>query len=491
MNFKDFLSTFDSYLQYENLFSSNYYGYVKNVFVEKKLLYPILIYHTDAMNHSILDNSITVLKFNFFVFDKLKTDNSNIIDVQDDLLKKLVKIQSYLKRKFFATNFNITAISDEAYSEKITGWVMDCLIKLDTSEATCIDMRERYLVDGISKYDRETYTIIECLLPSGSEAVFPNYTYFLDDYRNPVDKITLNIFQNIKFTGDFVMDNLKVVNDYEFTNSTFNGIFSCDKVKTIGIDAFRFSSFIGDFNCPELQIVRSDAFRNSSFNGMFNCPKVRTIDGWAFEKNYFIGSFNCPNLQEVGNSAFENSQFTGEFECPNLQTVGQYAFRRSNFTGDFDCPNLQAVGQYAFSYSQFNGNFNCPNLQAVGNEAFYYSQFTGVFNCQNLQAVGQYAFRNSNFTGEFNCPNLTSVGVSAFLKSNFSGSLSLPVCTQIGSYAFRDSNFTQITIGANATLGTNCIGAHSAEFINDYAANNKKAGTYVWDEVNQHWIYQN
>lgn len=59
-----------------------------------------MIYHTDAMNHSILDNSITVLKFNFFVFDKLKTDNSNIIDVQDDLLKKLVKIQSYLKRNF-------------------------------------------------------------------------------------------------------------------------------------------------------------------------------------------------------------------------------------------------------------------------------------------------------------------------------------------------------------------------------------------------------
>lgn len=187
MNFKDFLSTFDTYLEYENLFSSHYYGYVKNVFVEKKLLYPILIYHTDAMNHTILDNSITVLKFNFFVFDKLKTDNSNIIDVQDDLLKKLVKIQSYLKRKFFATNFNITAISDEAYSEKITGWVMDCLIKLDTSEATCIDMRERYLIDRISKYDRQTYTIIECLLPSGSEAVFPNYTYFLDDYRNPVD----------------------------------------------------------------------------------------------------------------------------------------------------------------------------------------------------------------------------------------------------------------------------------------------------------------
>jgi len=120
---------------------------------------------------------------------------------------------------------------------------------------------------------------------------------------------------------------------------------------------------------------------------------------------------------------------------------------------------------------------------------FNISVFTGVFNCPNLQAVGNSAFEISQFTGEFKCPNLTSVGNRAFKISTFSGELNLPVCIQIGEYAFLNSNFTQITIGANATLGTSCIGAHSAEFINDYAANNKKAGTYVWN--GQHWIYQN
>jgi len=61
--------------------------------------------------------------------------------------------------------------------------------------------------------------------------------------------------------------------------------------------------------------------------------------------------------------------------------------------------------------------------------------------------------------------------------------------TSVGYNAFRNSTFDTITIGANATLGTNCIGAHSAEFIADYEANGKKAGTYVWN--GQHWIYQN
>ena len=400
MNFKDFLSTFDAYLEYENLFSSHYYGYVNNVFVEKKLLYPILIYHTDAMNHSILDNSITVLKFNFFVFDKLKTDNSNIIDVQDDLLKKLVKIQSYLKRKFFATNFNITAISDEAYSEKITGWVMDCLIKLDTSSDVCIDYKPRFVVDNISKYDRQTYSIIECLLPGGTEIEFPDYTYFFQDSNNPVDYINNTVFRNMKFYGNFYMNNLKKINDYEFENSGFQGFFRAQNVESVG----------------------HFAFVNSQFNGDFNCQNVKAIGEQSFYYSQFDGKFNCPNLQEVGNSAFRNSNFTGDFECPNLQTVGQYAF--------------------------------------------YLSVFNGSFNCPNLQTVGFAAFRDSNFTGVFNCPNLTS----------------------IGDYAFYNSVFDTITIGANATLGTNCIGAHSAEFINDYAANNKLAGTYVWD--GSHWIYQ-
>jgi len=56
---------------------------------------------------------------------------------------------------------------------------------------------------------------------------------------------------------------------------------------------------------------------------------------------------------------------------------------------------------------------------------------------------------------------------------------------------FDNSVFDTITIGANATLGEGCIGAHSTEFINDYEANNKLAGTYVWDSNTQHWIYQN
>ena len=238
----------------------------------------------------------------------------------------------------------------------------------------------RYLTDGISKYDKYDYSIIECLLPDGTEIEFPDYTNFDGLRAWPVVEIKNAVFRYIKFTGDFIMNNLEIANDYEFYRSVFTGSFNCPNLKTIGVQAFRYSEF--------------------------------------------SGSFICPNLRAVGNGAFLNSEFTGNFNCPDLKTIGYQAFANSQFTGSFNCPDLQEVGNSAFENSSFNGTFNCQNLQTVANSAFY------------------------------------------------------------------NSNFTTITIGANANLGTGCVGAHSTEFIQDYADNGKQAGTYVWDEVTQHWIYQ-
>jgi len=132
---------------------------------------------------------------------------------------------------------------------------------------------------------------------------------------------------------------------------------------------------------------------------------------------------------------------------------------------------------------------NLPMCTYIGRYALQNSNFSGSLSLPVCTQIGERAFINSNFTGSLSLPVCTQIGERAFYSSNFTGSLSLPVCTQIGERAFYSSNFTQITIGANATLGTGCIGAHSAEFIADYAANGKLAGTYVWN--GQHWIYQN
>ena len=130
------------------------------------------------------------------------------------------------------------------------------------------------------------------------------------------------------------------------------------------------------------------------------------------------------------------------------------------------------------------------NLEVVNNEEFSQSIFDGIFEGIKITYIGHSAFNNSSFSGSLNLPVCTAIGGHAFRNSNFSGSLDLPVCTYVGQDAFFNSNFNSITIGANAELYTNCIGAHSAEFIADYAANGKQAGTYVWDSVSGHWIYQ-
>lgn len=138
-------------------------------------------------------------------------------------------------------------------------------------------------------------------------------------------------------------------------------------------------------------------------------------------------------------------------------------------------------------YSFFKGIYLFP-VEFI--EEFIFSNiiFIGNFKMDNLKIAGDYAFVRSNFSGSLNLPVCNFIGREAFVKSNFTGSLSLPACEYIDESAFYNSKFKTITIGANAELYANCIGAHSAEFIEDYKANGKRAGTYIWD--GSHWIYQ-
>ena len=260
----------------------------------------------------------------------------------------------------------------------------------------------RYLQDSICKYDKYDYAIIECLLPGGTEIEFPDYTNFDGLRAWPVVEIKNTAFQNIRFTGDFVMNNLEVANDYEF----------------------------------------------------------------------------------------QSSIFTGNFEGEKINHVGYYAFYNSNFSGELDLPNCKFIGLRALRYSKFSGSLSLPVCTVIGDYALQYSQFSGSLNLPMCTKIGSYAFGNSVFSGSLSLPVCEQIGINTFRLSKFSGSLSLPVCKQIGYEAFYYSNFDEITIGANANLGTNCIGAHSTEFINDYTANNKLAGTYVWDAGTNHWIYQ-
>jgi hypothetical protein len=205
--------------------------------------------------------------------------------------------------------------------------------------------------------------------------------------------------------------------------------------------------------------------------------------------SYFKGVYLFP-VEFIEDFIFQYIIFTGNFKMDNLKIAGEYAFYYSNFSGSLNLPVCTQIGYDAFYHSNFSGTLSLPVCEQIGGYAFLYSNFSGELNLPVCEEIGQYAFSNSNFSGSLNLPMCTYIDGYAFLNSNFSGSLNLPACTYIGDGAFQNSNFNSITIGANATLGGNCIGAHSSQFIADYSANGKQAGTYVWDEATQHWIYQ-
>jgi hypothetical protein len=334
----------------------------------------------------------------------------------------------------------------------------------------------------------------------------PDWQWVFGGYLKPIqidkENVSVDFLNMLDKQGAIISNksgsvNLSEINDVIFSRYLTDGISKYDQVTKKIVECLLkdgtemefpdYSYFKGIYLFP-VEFIENEIYRLIKFTGFFKMDNLKKVESYDFVNSNFTGDFKCQNLQAVGERAFRLSVFNGIFSCENVSTVGIRAFEKSKFTGDFKCPNLLTVGEMAFQLSVFNGDFNCLNLTTVGNYALEFSIFNGTFNCPNLTTVGNYAFRNSVFNGVFECPNLTSIGDYAFRNSVFTGNCDLPACTSIGQYAFRNSNFDTITIGANATLGSNCIGAHSTEFIADYAANNKKAGTYVWN--GQHWIYQ-
>jgi len=250
-----------------------------------------------------------------------------------------------------------------------------------------------------------------------------------------------------------------------------------------------YSYFKGIYIFP-VEFIEDFIFQYIIFTGNFKMDNLKKAGEYAFLYSNFSGSLNLPVCTQIGYDAFYSSNFSGSLNLPVCVEIGDHAFANSNFSGELSLPVCTYIGYGAFVESHFSGSLNLPACTYIGYGAFQQSNFSGSLSLPSCTAVGYAAFYYSNFSGSLSLPACTYIGGYAFRNSNFSGSLNLPVCVEIGDHAFANSNFNSITIGANAFLGTNCIGAHSAEFIADYEANGQQAGTYVWDEATQHWIYQ-
>ena len=305
MNFKEFLDSIDAFLnEQEGLFESHYYGYVKNVFTEKELKYPMMVYHTDAINHSILQNSILYLKMNFFVFDKLLTDNSNVLNIQNDLLKKLIKLSRFLKLKHYAENFNLVAISDEAYSEKITGWIMECLIKLDTSENSCWEES-----DGITKKVEDyakvikRYSDIDLWLRADYGVVTDsnNKVSRWEDFVHP----DYNIIQNVADRRPLLVDNYA---------NTFPAL------KFDGVDDYLNGGDICNLKLTGgtlIAVLQHEYLTNIEYNAISKANNYNTDKSWYIRivsggVNYYIG-FGVVKGSQITYS------FAGYYQTPDYK----------------------------------------------------------------------------------------------------------------------------------------------------------------------------
>ena len=149
------------------------------------------------------------------------------------------------------------------------------------------------------------------------------------------------------------MNNLEVVNDFEFEQSIFDGIFEGIKIKNIGANAFVYSIFSGSFNLPVCTYISGYAFYYSNFSGSLSLPLCTYIGDSAFVESNFSGSLNLPACTSVGYAAFNNSNFTQITIAANcIFYLDSFGAHSQEFLDDYNA-NGQLGGTYVWDGSHW------------------------------------------------------------------------------------------------------------------------------------------
>ncbi|MCL2193080.1 MAG: InlB B-repeat-containing protein [Treponema sp.] len=91
---------------------------------------------------------------------------------------------------------------------------------------------------------------------------------------------------------------------------------------------------------------------------------------------------------------------------------------------------------------------------------------------------------------------VTAIAVRAFWNNQLTSVVIPDGVTSIGGSAFSDNQLTSITIPGNVDIASSpdwnpsahTMGIHGYEFLRDYIANNRQAGTYTWSPTQMRWL---
>jgi hypothetical protein len=208
-------------------------------------------------------------------------------------------------------------------------------------------------------------------------------------------------------------------------------------------------------------------------------------------------------LESIGIEAFAGNFITSLTVPGSVTTMGIHAFR-GNWIHELILEDgLTAIGRTAFLENPLRSVVFPKTLTFIDTGAFMECALETLVLPDNITRIGSLAFYKNSLRELKLSRNLKEIPFQAFSRNRLSAVELPPSVQTIEVAAFSYNPLTTVTIGANLEFPERIppgegpyrddeytFGTYGAAFFRDYNANEKKAGTYIYNQQTKTWICQ-
>ena len=265
-------------------------------------------------------------------------------------------------------------------------------------------------------------------------------------------------------------------------NGTSSDVIIPTEVDGITVKSIKFELFMGkgldSVIIPEgIESIGKNAFSGNKLKQIVFPQSLTRINDGAFWDNE-INEVTIPeNIKEIGNYAFRGNDLT-KINLPNSKIkVGQFAFvfTENDFELEF-FPNSEkgSLCKYLGQQDCYNGLKQAPKeipakvkgitVTSIGARFMVMCKLTSIVVPDTVETIDLFAFQENH---------LTEVVIPKSVKHIF-------------GYAFRMNPLTKIIIHDKVKVDDEAFVNGFAIFYNN---NNRKGGSYIYNERQNAWIY--
>jgi len=196
-----------------------------------------------------------------------------------------------------------------------------------------------------------------------------------------------------------------------------------------------------------------------------------------------------PNtLRIIGDQAFHKNNIS-KIDIPfGVTTIGEWAFARNNITEVIIPNSVTTIKHSAFLLNKLT-SISIPNsVTLLGDGAFACNNISSFSIPKHFKRIPDSLFYENSLKEVIIYDNIEYILSQAFWKNKIETVVISNNVKEISSSSFRDNPIKKIVIGDNVKLHDNSHNpSFPFEFAKYYNSNNKKAGTYLYNDVE--WSY--